>query len=242
MALLKKSEAATLALKSYRAECWQTKTDDRPQPPEHDMATLTAEKPNLMRYDDWNMMVDAQGKWSKKSPTTAYTFVCDGKTQWTQMGDGYHFDKYTDPHKLLTMSDAWEGFYDADDSPYALIERNRKHGYLVELRLDGTETIDGVVCTKVFAKCLLKGLDGMANSRTTWYIGPDGLVRRKVIHVNAINKPGYATDSVVRHLQTNLKIDRPDAVFASTPQEDVQREYSLKDAPRVIVIEPTHHK
>ncbi|MBC8104862.1 MAG: hypothetical protein H7Z41_19990 [Cytophagales bacterium] len=111
LAILKKAETQMLGLKSYQAECWTSvvvdpKPDGTPRRSLYSMATLTAVKPNLMRYDRWSGMAaksidPPSSQWKRKSEKPDTTYVCDGKTVWRQYGTTCSASKRTDPTQYI---------------------------------------------------------------------------------------------------------------------------------------------
>lgn len=231
MAVLKRNRDAMAALKTYRAECWTALTyeqapDGKPRPNRYEMATLTAAKPNLMRYDAWEMAAGAEGQpWSKKKETPTYTFVSDGKDAWRQFGDNYRQDKRVKPEELGTILEPWGGFYSPNGSAFGTAEYYQKEGGLLEARLDGREAVDGTDCDKVYERVKTTYGGESLEYKTTWYIGAkDGLVRRAVEYVSFGGKPGHTRDATLRNIRTNEPVAEPNKIFAYNPPTGVKKE------------------
>ncbi|MES2462561.1 MAG: TlpA disulfide reductase family protein [Armatimonadota bacterium] len=218
-------------LKSYRAQCWtrikhDPKSSDEPGRVSYEMATLVAAKPNLMRYDSWEMTGPLAGQppfaWKRKSQTPRLTFACDGKTNWRQYGDYYNTDKRTEPGGLSTSLEPWGGFYSRDSSPYAFLMYIQKEKGLLEVRRDGTEAVDGVLCDKVVTH-MKTSYEGMGiEYRTTWYVGvKDGLVRRNVERMDFEGRKGYVREATLRNIVVNAPVVSPRSVFAYVPPKGV---------------------
>jgi peroxiredoxin len=236
MALLKKVETTMLGLKTYRAECWTTLTygpreDGKVRQTRKEMATLTAAKPNLMRYDAWELVADttAADTWKRKSDVPTYTFVCDGKSNWRQFGSSFRKDKRTDPKTLSTILEPWDGFYAPETSPYASYAHYQKEGGLLEVRSDVRETVEGTPCDKVFAHVRTPYGGKIQEYHTTWYIGvTDGLVRRKVESVTFDGKNGFTRDAILRNIQTNVPVDTRSKLFTYTPPKGVKSQEQIE--------------
>lgn len=228
MALLQKAQTTMLGLRTYQAECDTTFTSSpkagKPVPEARETSTLKASKPNLMRYDQIYLTLDiATRAWVPNAKKPGITFVCNGKKQWKQFGSMYRVDADTDPHDLNTISEPCGGFFNTEFSPSGWIkDAQLGDGHLLELRLDGQEDVDGAECEKVFdhLKTTYKG--DAQEYWETWYIGNDGLVRRKVSRTEFGGKPGYTRDAVIK----NIKINQPIAstVFAYAPAKGVTLE------------------
>ena len=242
LALLQKSETAIFALKTYQADCKTALTYDlkpgetKPRPVRYETASLTAAKPNKMRYDQWTgKLTPAQTV--QKTPT--YTFVCDGKTHWRQYGGTYRADYQIKPEDVGTISEPWNGFYTKTSSPYGMTKLYQKKNALLEARKTGTGLAGGVRCDKVFTHIKTKYGDNFMEYRTTWYIGQkDGLMRRETEHIDFIpisketeeaasdapKRSGYTRDAVLVNIRTNAPIAAPAKTFAYTPPKGVQAE------------------
>ncbi len=249
MALLKKVQTTMLGLRTYRAECWTTltyapKEDGKPGPTRHEMATLTAVKPNLMRYDAWSMTVsgpnDAWKTWKRKSATPKYTFVSDGKTAWRQFGAMYRKDNRTARRELSTILEPWVGFYSAEGSPYHEVAHYRKEGGLLEVRRHGREVVDGTPCDKVFVHIKTSFGDEPQEYHTTWYIAGDGLVRRKVEHVGFGDESGYTRDATLRNIRVNAPVRSRATLFAYKPPKGVKSEAQNRREEPPLLAKGTH--
>ena len=245
MALLKKVQMTMLGLRTYRAECWTTLTydapgkDGKPRPPRREMATLTAVKPNLMRYDAWRMTASGPGgawkTWQRQSQSPSRTFVSDGKTAWWQFGTKYHKDTRTAPQYLSTILEPWTGFYSTHTSPYDETVHYRTEGELLEVRRAGREVVDGTPCDKVFVHVKTSYSDEAMEERTTWFIAGDGLVRRRVQHVRFGDKPGHTRDATLRNIRVNAPVRSRATLFAYKPPKGVKSEaQSAREEPPLL--------
>jgi thiol-disulfide isomerase/thioredoxin len=232
--VLKKVETSMLRLKSYRAQCWTSVTQDSKTPGtpgrvSYEMATLTAVKPNRMRYDSWEMTAPdskaSPASWKKNQKTPTYTFVCDGKTFWQQFGSNYRLSNRAQPEYLHTILEPWSGFYDAQDSPYGSANSYRKTNELLEARLEGTDTVDGALCDKVFTHIKTSDGESWMEYHTTWYVGvKDGLVRRKVYRVDFEDGGGHVRDATLRKIVVNAPVASPKTLFAYVPPKGVKKQ------------------
>ena len=229
--VLKKAEVSMFALKSYRAQCWTSITHDPKTPGtpggvDYEMATLTAVKPNRMRYDAWEMTASdpksASTDWKRKQATPTYTFVCDGQTSWRQFGSFYRMDKRTEPKYLGTILEPWNGFYSEQDSPYTSASSYQKSKGLLEAQLEGTDTVDGVLCDKVSTHVKTSYAGSGQEYHTTLYVGVrDGLVRRKVERVDFGDTGGFVRDATLRKIVVNAPVVSPKTLFAYAPPKGV---------------------
>ncbi len=227
MALLQVSGAAMLALTSYRAECrasgfYWTPTE-KPLLTHHELSTLTAEKPNRMRYDKWMLTEKTQNLWE---PTDAprFTFVCDGNAVWRQFGKILQKNTRVNLAAVDTLLEPWDGFYAATSSPYqmaAYLQSYSQIGQLMEARHDGSETIESVLCETVFVHTRMRHENKTQEHRTLWYIGGDGLVRRRIHQARLEGATGFVHDAVVRRIETNAPIVNPETVFVYVPPPGV---------------------
>lgn len=182
IARLQAVDKTMFALKTYRAECRTTISFDpqpgeKPRPDVYRYAALTAAKPNLMRYDSWDVKsaTDTPGK-----ATPNFTFTNDGKKGWRQYGDTYQPNLYLEANAQSTLEEPWLGFYDGAVGPGGFTTYGQKKGWLREVRFDGKEIVNGVSCAKIFVYNSILNDGQTAKASTTWYVGPDNLVRRCV--------------------------------------------------------------
>ena len=223
---LHRSQQAMLALKTYSAECWTTLTKDKPASGlavRHVFATVAAEKPNKIRYDGWELKGDPGAKaWARPAAAPTYTFVSNGSAGWKQFGKVYRKDNRVKPEQISTILEPWTGFYVMEDSAYGTAMAQRKANELREVRSLGQETVQGVSCNKVLVVSLSSYNGEKYDNRTTWYIGPDNLVRRSVVHVSFDDKPGVTRDATVTNIRPNAPVDR--GLFAYAPPPGVKLE------------------
>ncbi|MBC7805267.1 MAG: redoxin domain-containing protein [Akkermansiaceae bacterium] len=233
MAILQKSQDKMFSLKTLRAECWETttfptNTKGKTRPRSRAMAVLTAAKPNLMRYDKWEMTApdgaNAYTAWKRNKTVPTYTFVNNGKNVWMQFGSSYRKNTNTGPDYMHTILEPWDGFYTTNSSPFSRLEYNQKQGDLLNLRLEGAETVDGIVCDVIHyqSKAEYGGETQEHDSRL--FVGRDGIVRRKTDTIRFGGKPGYSRDAVIRNIVTNAPIKTPKTTFAYTPPKGVKME------------------
>lgn len=224
MALLEKNQQTMFALKTYYAECRTIKTREKPAEGRsgisYEFAILTAAKPNKMRYDSWAPRADpAATGWTRPTEAAEYTFACNGKEHWQQYGKEYRKEKRTAPGDMSTILEPWTGFYNKESSPYGVSCAYQKEKELREARLAGSEMVEGTLCTKVFVVyASMYGEQKYANS-STWYIGPDFLVRRCVSLVRFDDKPGVTRDATLCNIRTNTSVDP--TLYTYTPPTGV---------------------
>ncbi len=226
METLRRNQKAMLALKTYSAECRTLLTKDKPDSKgdakRYKLSTLTAAKPNLMRYDGWQTKDNLAAKgWRRPSAAPVYTFVSNGKVGWKQFGKVYRTDNLVKPEEIGTILEPWKGFFAPGDSAYGSAVAQQKSNALLEVRSNGRESVQGVSCEKVRVVEAGTSNGERYDNQTTWYIGPDNLVRRSVTHVTFGGKPGITRDAVLTHIKLNAAVNHK--LFAYTPPPGVKR-------------------
>ena len=234
LALLKKNQDAMFALTTYSAECHTILTRDKPSKKhpngEYQLATLTASKPNLMLYDQWTLAGSPPPEgWTKPATTAGYKIVCDGKANVTQYDNTYQKDDRVKPERLSTILEPWDGFYAVSNSSYSGVMDYRKKKELREAHLAGQEQIGDVLCDKVYAHVISSYSGSKYEDTATWYIGPDGLTRRKVNHVAFDDKPGMTYDATLTNIRVNEPVNA--ALYAYTPPLGVTLEKEEQEKP-----------
>jgi thiol-disulfide isomerase/thioredoxin len=234
MALLRKNQEAMFALKTYYAECRTTKTREKPTQGRpavsYEIATLTAEKPNRMRYDGWTLKTDpAANHWSLPTGPAESTFACDSKEHWRQYGAMYRKDAHITPAGMHTILEPWGGFYTRDNSPFGFASYYRKKNELREVRLVGSERVEGILCSKVFVRDVSRYGSQKVEDRATWYLGQDSLVHRCVSYVSFDDTPGMTRDATL----TNIRVNAPvtPGIYAYTPPPGVTLEQPAPEVP-----------
>lgn len=233
MALLKKAQQVLLPLHSYSAEFRTTTTEFNATTRTvgktvYEVARVTAFKPNLLRIEALPMKVDAKGNWSKTGDAPSNSIIaCDGKTFWTESGSTYFGNPYKGPQQLAVDPAPWGGFFSADLSPYGLMTYARSYGQLLEARREGTETVGGVLCDKVYTRRRARGLNLRFKHEfeETWYIARDGVLRRYVMtspDYSGVTKGNLSFDFVLQSIQANVPIANPEKFFTYIPSEGVK--------------------
>ena len=231
MALLKKNRNAMFALRDYRATC-QTAHKPLGASPgrlgkSYGFATLTAAKPNLMRYDMWqagsSLPITAR-------PTTPadITFVSNGKKQWLQFGTHYRTLNGARPETLHTILEPWDGFYAASGSLHQQATYARKAKNPIVLRRAGRERVDGVLCDKVQFDVKDEYDGSPIETRKIVFLRPDGLVRRQVMTFLS-HGSGYTSTADLVRIEKNPDLRK--ARYAYTPPKGVVLEVPQKEAP-----------
>jgi thiol-disulfide isomerase/thioredoxin len=234
--LLKQNQQAMYRLRTYRAECGTTITPDKPRPNHpsvtYFLATLTAARPKMLRYDHWEPKSDpVTSGWKLPEQAPKNCFVSDGKSYWQQLGTTYRkYDEVTLQNMMTGALEPWDGFYDPRMSTYAGITAAEKKGELREARVVGQEEVEGVLCDKISIV-----LNGEYNSdrtedRQIWYLGPDHLTRRCIWHhdYGKPGYPGYTRDSTLHHIEVNpptrpqeFTYNPPPGVTPEQPPQDL---------------------
>jgi thiol-disulfide isomerase/thioredoxin len=232
--MLRQNQEAMLKLQTYQAECRTIFTRDKALANQHLVsygnAFLQAEKPNKMRYDSWRTAEDPRpGNWEHPKSIPNLTFACDGKNHFRQYGTWYRKAPETEPQYLHTGLEPWSGFYTESDSPYSALMQHRKDRQLRTAQVTGSEMVENVICDKVFTNTVSSYEGRKVEDRTTWFIGPDHLVRRRVMWVAFDDKPGMTYDDVLHNIRLDAPIDP--AVYAYTPPPGVSLEQPTKEQP-----------
>ena len=232
--LLKKNQQAMLALRTYYAECRTILTRDKPRPAnpngQFELATLTAEKPNKMRYDRWELAGSPPASgWTKPAASPDYTFACDGKDNYKQFGKMYRKDDRVTPEYMHTILEPWGGFYAESGSAYASAMASRKQNELRDARITGQESVEGLTCDKVFVHAVSSYNGQKVENTATYSIGPDGLVRHYLNHVSFNDTPGISYDATLTNIRLNEPVDA--AIYAYTPPSGVKPEPDEKSTP-----------
>ena len=232
MAVLKKSQDVMFALKTFRAEAYTKEKNrvnadfDRPIP--YSIATITAMKPNKVRYEEWRVVRPTKSEniadWQKDESDFATT-VCDGKTEFRELGKTYNAeiaDDYISFADCPNFVDVWHGFFAESLSPFDSVNSWKKNGYLLEVCLDGEKMVGRVLCDVVRYRVRYTATDNLENTTdTTLYIGRDGIIRRENTTARSEDKLYYERDTIVRNIRLNVPILRPGKVFHYTPTADV---------------------
>lgn len=225
-ALLQENEKAMFALKAYSAECWTTlvhpPSEKRPQGlTVYEMSTLTALKPNRMRYDGWQMVKQDDGSLKKQTEDANLIFTNDGKKGFKQFGSVYKPDKFIEADAMHTILEPWNGFYATTLSHHFMLSYYEDQlKSLTLLRLEGKEIVEGVECDVVAYKYSAEYGGDRQDYDGKLYIGPDKLVRRKRESIQFGKRTGYTRDAVLRNIRTNFPAP-PAITFAYTPPKGV---------------------
>ena len=231
MALLKRNRDAMLALKGYRAECRTTSRRLAPRAGQaaatYKYATLTAAKPNLMRYAMWQPKRSAP---LLAPPATAPSiqFVSNGKAQWLQFGRVYRTRPDANPQTLHTILEPWSGFYWGKDSVYGEVLYARAQGHPVSVVLKGRERVDGVLFDRVEVDVKDEYEGEPIETRRLILLRPDGLVRRQTMTYLSKGGGFVATADLLRiEKNPDLRTVR----YAYAPPKGVTLEAAQKEVP-----------
>lgn len=212
--VLRQNRDAMFALTGYKATCFTEMTYDPGGKPkglkDHlELSTLTAEKPNKMRYDSWTVKTFRSGSpFTPPKETPMYTFACDGSTLTMQFGKYYRSEKNVSPDRMWTILEPWSGFYTKSGSIYGLHEQDRSMGGTVDVSYDGTSDVDGVSCDKILVHKVVTFQGTQQDTHATYDIArSDHLVRRCVEHLTFDGKPGFTRDATIRDIRLNQEAD-----------------------------------
>jgi thiol-disulfide isomerase/thioredoxin len=223
MAVLRQNQEAMAALRTYSAECLTIQTRlgaDAAAGKNYLLGRLTAGKPNRMRYDGWELTkIAAAGGRIAPSGLAAFTFACDGKKCWKQLGTAYIVENKVGPERMTTIVEPWTGFYTPRDSALASVTKAGAGVNIRSVRAMGREKADGVDCDRVLIVSTSSQQGDVVEEQATWYFGPDHLVRRRISRLSVGGKPVTVRDSVVRHIRINAPVRS--TVYTYTPPKGV---------------------
>ncbi|MBC8140112.1 MAG: TlpA family protein disulfide reductase [Armatimonadetes bacterium] len=233
MAILKKSADTMLALKTFRADCYETAVFERDpsgksRPNQYRMSTVVAAKPNRMRYDTWTMNAPRNdgnfAVWKRTKASPEIVFASNGTILWQQFGDIYRESDKTSAEYLNTIGEPWEGFYTANSSPHSSLRYRQSQNNLLSLRLEKPETVANILCDVISYRITSEygGTTIVAQARL--FVGRDGVVRRRTEAIRFGDKPGYVRDSWIRNIALNAPVKSPRTTFAYTPPKGVKKE------------------
>jgi thiol-disulfide isomerase/thioredoxin len=225
-----------ISLRTYQAECWTTLTfrsipPAKPKSTRYEFATLIAAKPNRMRYDQWRSKRGQLPKRPAETETTEITFASNGKRVWRQFGDQYRTDENTGPEYMHTILEPWDGFYVSQSSLREQIGFDLQRKELIEAIRLSPVAVEGTPCDRVFIHKLGEYGGETQDSRATWYIGRDGLVRRCVESIDFGGKPGFTRDSIIRNIRINQPIADPAHTFVYNPPAGVKLQKPVQERP-----------
>jgi hypothetical protein len=235
-ALLHRNLETMAALRSYSAECWTTlshfPSEKHPQGlTVFAMSTLTAIKPNLLRYNCWDMEKSADGTLKKQGEMPRIVFSCDGQENIQQFGQTYRISKHTKPDYLHTQLEPWNGFYAATESHYCFFSLYENHlKTLSVLRLEDKDMVEGVLCDVIAYQYRAEHGGDQQEYDGKLSIGPDNLTRRKRESIQFGKQPGYIRDAIVRNIRVDFPM-LPASAFTYTPPE-VTREDIVAEPPQ----------
>jgi thiol-disulfide isomerase/thioredoxin/outer membrane lipoprotein-sorting protein len=225
-ALLAENQAAMANLSRFSAECWTTLTYPASSKfpggrNRYEMSTLVAIKPNKMRYDGWEMTKDeTTGEWKKKKEDADYIFTGNDTQIFKQFGTQYQTYVAKDTFMLNTILEPWTGFYNRIDSLATVFQYQKINKDLQELRLLGTEEVEGVPCSVITYRYSSMYNNEQQAYDGKVYFGPDKLIRRKIETIQFGGKPGYTRDAVLHNIRIDFP-DPPESLFVYTPPKGV---------------------
>jgi|SRR5579862_8235785 len=228
MEVLRQNRDSMYALQSYRAVCYTDIRYDAPNPTfgkeRCEVATLTAQKPNKMRYDSWVIPSPPTGALVPPKSTPELTFVCDGSVEFLQFGQYYKKITTVASQYLHTILEPWNGFYSLKSSVAGMVEGARKSGETCEVSYGGTGEIDGQSCDKVLIRSVSTFAGRVQDDHAAYYIArSDHLVRRCVEHILFDGKDGFTSDATLRNIEINPTRIVP-ATYKYTPPHGVMLE------------------
>ncbi len=235
--ILKANAETMLALPAYSAECRTTTSRQTPIKGQlavsYSVATLKAEKPNLMRYESWNLPeLTGSVDWSPGKSAPQYIFACNGKQYFRQYGEMYRSalsDGKINLRTMYTILEPWTGFYSDNETAFDICVKSRNKKELLQVTYLGKETVNGVVCDKIYFDITSAyGANGL-RMKETRYIGPDHLVRRGTSEVFNDGKQSYFRDAVLVNIQLGTHFNR--AVYNYSPGPGVALEKPIADRP-----------
>lgn len=234
-ALLAKNKAAMLNLRSYAAECWTTITFS----PGHrfqnqrryQYSTLLALKPNLMRYEFWELKKNPLTQKLERATVAPELLSISNGKEATQQSDGlYSTDNKVAPKYLHTLLEPWTGFFTDKGTLKISLEAYRTEGGTIHsLALLPTEEVESTLCEVVSYHYAIDTSASQENVGRL-FLDKDGLVRRHINQVRFGGSPGFTTDAVLRKVRKNFAPPAQQA-FLYTPPPGVKRKGEFKRAP-----------
>lgn len=209
MVVLKQNRDAMFALKSYRVTCIRKSVyDDPKRKNEYTVATLTLQKPNKTRYDEWqfnSLPVNVSSSIMGRRPFQ--TLICDGR-QWTVQISGTPQQR---PYRTLMQLQNPMGigleFFDAQQSEYDDLLTRRKKGVKFKISYDGTEKVEGVECQKVSVVLPADPDQFIEAERETYFMGSkDHLLHRMDSYMKFKGSPGSKETTTLRDIVLNAPV------------------------------------
>jgi len=203
MELLRLNQEAMFALKTFHADA-ETKWIVSKTKSAWEFGTVTAEKPNkiLTRSSEPSPLPYANAK-ALASKDRTYTYICDGSNLY--IDKGRTFEKIHDVRasRIGMLARLCNGFYTKDSSIYARVRYAKAGGSKVQLRYEGAEKVESVLCDKVEVLFGPGKASGGRAEENTYYIGrEDRIVRRQIVRDVMSGRPGYARDTIFTNVSS----------------------------------------
>lgn len=212
MALLKKNRDAMFALRGYRARCqmvtkvFNADKESGPARMSYQFSVLTAAKPNLVRYEMWEVGNSKSVDWKPKA-SPDFAVVADGKKRWMQAHQNYSVLEETDPRTIETANEPWGGFYSVDDTLYERARSSLQKQDDVVIRLGKRERLDGTLCDAIEIRIKEQHGKKSIETRTVVLLRPDGLVRRQTT-TTIRNGAVFINTADLLHIEKNPNLRR----------------------------------
>lgn len=189
----------------------------RPQPGQvavsYQFSALSAAKPNLMRYEMWEVK-SPKGLTSKHPAPADFAIVSNGKKQWTQVHRNYSIAENPDPQEFQTIMEPWDGFYSSDHTLYEQVQDHKKRKDDLRVRRLPAQKVDGVLCDRVEVDVEEEHADKVTKTRIIVFLRPDGLVRRQITTTTK-GTVVFIVSSDLYRIEKNPDLSRQ--LFAYTP-------------------------
>jgi peroxiredoxin len=187
-----------------------------------------------MRWEWWeypkpSVSIDQQ----KRSSSPDVIIVVDGNHRWTEMAKVYSEDPAPATDKIHTGTEPWGGFFGASSfSPYGNAIDAASRGGLIEAKIAGTATVDGVLCTEVYISTVSKSKKSDTTYDTAYYIDLAHIVRRSTSFYKTGSDPGMSYDNHI----VGIKLNEPIAAgsLAYKPGPGVKPYRSAKNDPKLL--------
>jgi thiol-disulfide isomerase/thioredoxin len=212
------------ALSSYRAKCVTKIMGKEAGGDSIQLATLSAEKPMLMRYDAWTSRspVDTDLKAVQKSPPDT-VYASEGKHLIWLSGNAYQTKEPVTPDDLHTTLEPWDGFYSKKTSIASKLLAASTAEAPIATKYAGSADVGGVACDMVEVKVFRDHMGAKVEFRATYYIGrEDRLVRRLTQLVASGGALQLSTDAVISDIDTSHPGSR--SLYAFTPPKGAVEE------------------
>jgi thiol-disulfide isomerase/thioredoxin len=222
---MRKNQEAMFKLHSFQAVCQEVDADEKPRPgiplKSYEVSRFIAVKPNLMRYDRWDVARPLSNPKKLPSGTPGLTFACNGKKNYRQYGDHYTMAPL---ESLGTILEPWRGFYARSGSAYALLCNEIKDKEVPLVAWLGRKRVGGEVCDIVHLITKWTYNARVISDDLTYAVSVRShLIRREIAH------RGYVETDTIEVIRLNRNYDP--SIFNYSPPRGVTLEKEQPEPP-----------